>query len=55
MSELTCKIVGNLLPLYVDDLTSPETNQYVEAHLTTCGACQYTLADIRAVPATPPH
>ena len=35
----TCKIVEDLLPLYVEELTSRETAEFVEAHLQSCGRC----------------
>ena len=38
-NKLTCNIVRDLLPSYVDGLTSEETNQAVEAHLTGCEQC----------------
>lgn len=35
-----CKIVGDLLPLYAEDMVSEETKEYVEAHLTDCRECR---------------
>ena len=37
--ELPCAIVEDLLPAYVEGLTSAETNAAVEAHLASCPAC----------------
>ena len=37
--ELPCAIVEDLLPAYVEGLTSEETRQAVEAHLASCPAC----------------
>ena len=37
--ELPCAIVGDLLPAYVEGLTSEETTAAVEAHLASCPAC----------------
>lgn len=34
-----CKIVEDLLPLYIDGLTSEETAQYVREHLAKCPSC----------------
>ncbi|MBQ7230887.1 MAG: zf-HC2 domain-containing protein [Oscillospiraceae bacterium] len=34
-----CKIVEDLLPLYLDNLTSPETAEYIQEHLNGCSAC----------------
>lgn len=35
-----CQIVQDLLPLYVEKLTSPESNQLVEKHLGQCQECR---------------
>ena len=40
MSKLDCPVVRDLLPLYIDRVTSPETNQAVEDHLAGCPACR---------------
>ena len=37
--ELPCAIVEDLLPAYMEGLTSEETRQAVEAHLASCPAC----------------
>ena len=37
--ELSCAIVEDLLPTYVERLTSEETNAAVLAHLKSCPAC----------------
>lgn len=34
-----CKIVEDLMPLYLDGLTNPETADYVREHLEGCPAC----------------
>lgn len=38
--ELTCNIVGDLLPLYYDEVVSEETKQAVSGHIATCQKCQ---------------
>lgn len=40
MNKLECKIVQDLLPAYIDKLTSPETNEFIEKHLQECKECQ---------------
>lgn len=40
MSKLTCPIVRDLLPLYIDQVVSPETAQAVEDHLADCPDCR---------------
>ena len=37
--ELPCAVVEDLLPAYMEGLTSEETRQAVEAHLASCPAC----------------
>ena len=38
-NDLTCGVVRDLLPSYVEGLTSDETNRAVEAHLAACPDC----------------
>lgn len=35
-----CKIVVDLLPSYIEKITSEETNHFVEEHLNTCKECK---------------
>ena len=39
-NDLTCEVVQDLLPSYVDGLTSDVSNQAVEQHLKTCENCR---------------
>ena len=34
-----CNIVRDLLPLYIENMASPESAQFVEAHLSKCPEC----------------
>ena len=38
--NISCKVIQDLLPLYHDNVCSPETNALVEEHLQNCEACQ---------------
>ena len=38
--KLRCEIVQDLLPSYVDGLTSDETNEVVKDHLADCVSCR---------------
>ena len=38
-NDLTCGVVRDLLPSYVEGLTSPESNTAVERHLSGCPEC----------------
>ncbi len=40
MSRIPCEMIQDLLPLYVDKLTSEASNREVEAHLDTCADCR---------------
>lgn len=47
MQNLPCEVVRDLLPSYVDGLTSQTTTALVEAHLDTCPDCRAALAVMR--------
>ena len=53
-NDLSCAVVRDLLPSYIDGLTSPETNGAVEAHLGTCPDCA-RLHRQMAAPERPPE
>lgn len=56
MSKLDCPIVRDLLPLYVDQVTSPETTQAVEDHLAACPACRRERDGLQGdLPEPPPQ
>ena len=40
---MKCYIVQDLLPLYLDCLTSDETNTAIEKHLSECNVCSGIL------------
>ena len=47
-TELPCGIVQDLLPGYIDDLTSEATNTAVEEHLAHCEACAKMYDEMNA-------
>ncbi len=47
-NDLTCAVVGDLLPAYAEHLTAPETDEAVERHLAGCEACSAKLAAMRS-------
>lgn len=50
-----CSIVRDLLPLYVEDMVSPETAEFVGEHLKSCETCQAEVQSLRQPPdVTPP-
>ena len=42
-----CKIVQDLLPSYIDKLTSNESNQFIENHLKNCKSCNKILNTLK--------
>lgn len=40
MMKTECSIIKDLLPLYVEDMVSEETAQYVSDHLNVCADCK---------------
>jgi len=44
---MNCEIIRDLLPLYADQLTSPQTNQLIETHIHDCPECGKLLAQLR--------
>lgn len=38
--NVTCRVIEDLLPLYTEQMTSPDSQALVEEHLDTCAACQ---------------
>ncbi|WP_283650482.1 zf-HC2 domain-containing protein [Dubosiella newyorkensis] len=43
-------LVKDLLPDYIDGLTSPETNKIIEEHLFQCSSCQKALERMKESP-----
>ena len=41
--KITCNIIEDLLPLYIDDMVSEDSRQLVEEHLKECAACRKML------------
>ncbi len=47
MSKINCEVIEDLLPLYVEGLTSPSSCQLVEEHLDGCEACRQKNEQMR--------
>lgn len=45
-----CSIVRDLLPLYVEDMVSPETAEFMGGHLAACETCQAEYQSLRQSP-----
>lgn len=46
--KIQCNIVKDLLPLYMDELTSEETNLWIRTHLEECSDCQKDYQMLKA-------
>ena len=42
-----CKIICDLLPSYIDELTTEDTNQYIQQHLGNCRDCKKVLEEMK--------
>lgn len=45
--RLVCDTVRDLLPLYIDRITSGQSNQSIEEHLQSCEACRAVLKEMQ--------
>lgn len=45
--KITCEIIGDLLPLYVDQMLSCDSRCLVEEHLKECESCQELLEELK--------
>ncbi len=50
-----CAVIKDLLPSYLDGLTSTESNALVEAHLAQCGDCRRYYEEMRLEAEKPPE
>ena len=47
MNEKECKLVQDLLPNYIEKLTSEESNKIIEEHLRKCSECRKILENMQ--------
>ena len=47
-NKISCAVIKDLLPTYLDELTSEESNQMIQAHINECNECRATLENMRA-------
>lgn len=38
--EIDCNIIGDLLPSYLSNITSFNTNKIIEEHINRCSKCE---------------
>ena len=51
--KITCEIIEDLLPLYMDNVCSVQSRQAVEQHMQECEKCRTAYQSIQSVPV--PH
>lgn len=47
MEKITCDVIGDLLPLYCDDICSEDSRRIVDSHLQGCPKCSGLLEKMR--------
>ena len=47
MKNKECDIIRDLLPNYMDNLTSKDTNAYIEDHINGCSECSTILKNMQ--------
>ncbi|MGG7214160.1 zf-HC2 domain-containing protein [Clostridium nigeriense] len=47
MNYISCRIIEDLLPLYVDGVCSEESKKYIESHISTCEECHKKLEEMK--------
>lgn len=51
--NITCDIIKDLLPLYAEDMVSPDSRKLVDDHLCGCDSCVKELAELKKAPKVP--
>ena len=46
MKEITCNIIKDILPLYIDDIVSNDTKELVKEHIKKCKECRKELENL---------
>lgn len=46
MKEINCDIIKDLLPNYIDKISSESSNKLIEEHLQKCKSCSIALSDM---------
>ena len=53
MNKIPCEVIQDLMPSYIDGLTSPVTSRVVEEHVEGCEKCRKVLEHMRQPDGTP--
>ena len=54
MTNIPCDVVKDLMPSYIDGLSSDTTNRMIEDHVAGCAGCTKMLQDMRGDTGIPP-
>lgn len=46
--KLSCDVIKDILPLYIEDLASDESRRIVDEHISTCSHCRNELEDMKS-------
>ena len=44
--KINCEVIGDLLPLYAENMASKKSRELVEEHIATCESCKQALLQI---------
>ncbi len=47
MKNKECNIIRDLLPSYIENLTSDDTNTYIENHIKECSDCSTAIKNMK--------
>ena len=47
MGKITCNVVRDLIPLYVDDVLSNDSKEIVENHIAECEGCKKYYSQLK--------
>ena len=47
MEKISCEVIKDLLPLYVDDVLSEDSRKLVESHISDCADCKKYYEDMQ--------
>lgn len=53
MSKISCDIIKDLIPLYVDNVCSNDTKIAIEEHIGECKSCSVYCSDLKNAPVLP--
>lgn len=45
--KITCNVIKDMMPGYIDDLCSDDTRKIVEEHIKSCPSCRNMLSDMQ--------